>query len=213
MSFLSSVSDYFGSSTKHANNASTHLSNADSSAYKGASSVFDGASSLFSSTTAVVGVTAWNSFDWIAGKIITTNSATHFANWGASLFGGAQATSYAAQATGFLAQSLVAYPIGSMATLMAVSVIATHPKETFEAVKKAGEAVYNFVEAGFELTEAVTEAALALGLQAVELLDSNVSNLFEDIEMTTFVNYSHEEVELSGLVEPLAGLPVSDMEV
>jgi len=38
MSIFSSVSDYFGSSTKHANKASTHLSNAGSSAYEGASS-------------------------------------------------------------------------------------------------------------------------------------------------------------------------------
>lgn len=199
MSFLSSISDYFGSSTKHANNASTHLSNAGSSAYKGVNGVFNGISSLFSSTTTVVGVTAWNSFDWVAGKIITANSATHFANWGASLFGGTQATSYAAQATGFAAQSLVQYPVGSMVALMAGSVIATHPKETFEAIKKAGEAIYNFVEAGFELTEAVTEAALALGLKTVELIDSELVPLF-DMNFDGLADWSHslEEVDLAG---------------
>jgi len=67
---------------------------------------------------------------------------------------------------------------------MTTSIIATHPKETFEAIKEFAKATYNFLETGFELTEAVAEAALALGLNTAELLDPAVDFLTNYIEST-----------------------------
>lgn len=185
MSIFSSITDYFGSSAKHASNASTHLSSAGSSAYKGASSVVSGVSNFFSTTTALAAGTAWHSFEWIAGEIIGANSAAHFANWGASLVGGAQATGWIAQATEIAALSLVQYPVASMVGLMATTIIATHPKETFEAIKGFGKAAYNFVEAGVELMEAAAEATLAVGLAAVEVLDSAIDATTKELESLT----------------------------
>ena len=106
-----------------------------------------------------------------------------------------------------------------MAALVTTSIIATHPKETFEAVKGFGKAVYNFLEAGFELTEAVGEAALALGLKVAEELDPIVDSLMDtatkagvevsdilkevvdtvDIEMDTFKETT---------IDPLGGIEV-----
>lgn len=219
MSFFGSVSDYFGGSAKHAKSASTHLSNAGDAAYKGGSSVLSGASNVLSTTTAVAAGAAWNSYEWVAGKIIGANAATQLANSVASIFGGTQATGWLATATEYAVLSLVKYPVSCMAALVTTSIIATHPKETFEAVKGFGKAVYNFLEAGFELTEAVGEAALALGLKGAELLDPIVDSLmdtatkagvevsdvlknvvnFEDIEMDTFKETT---------VDPLGGFEV-----
>lgn len=221
MSFLSSVSSYFGGSTKHYNSATTHLSKASSLAYKGGSSLLSGASSLFSTTTAVAAGAAWNSYEWVAGKIIGANAATQLANSVAGVFGGAQATGWLAKGTELAALSLVKYPVGCMAALLAGSIVATHPKETFEAVKGFGKAVYNFLEAGIELTEAVGEAALALGLDIAEKLDPIVDSLTDaaneagvevfdiledvvnsvDIEMDTFKETT---------VDPLGGIVVTD---
>lgn len=219
MSFLSSVSSYFGGSAKHAKSATTHLSNAGDAAYKSGSSVLSGASNFFSSTTAVAGGAAWNTYEWIAGKIIGTNTATQFANSFANLFGGTKATGWLASATEFAALSLVKYPVSCMAVLVTTTIVATHPKETFEAVKGFGKAVYNFLDAGLELTEAVGEAALALGLKGAELLDPIVDSLMDtasdagvgvvdilkdvvdsvDIEMDTFKETT---------VDPLGGIEI-----
>lgn len=179
MSFLSSVSSYFGGSSKHYNNATTHLSKTGNAAYEGGSGVLSGVSSLFSTTTAVAAGAAWNSYEWVAGKIIGANAATQLANSVAGIFGGAKATGFLATATEFAALSLVQYPVSCMAALVTTSIIATHPKETFEAVKGFGKAVYNFLEAGVELTEAVAEAALVLGLKVAEELDPIVDSLMD----------------------------------
>jgi hypothetical protein len=193
MSFLSSVSDYFGGSAKHASKASAHLSEAASSASEGGSSVINGASNFLSSTTLVAGAVAWNSFEFVSGKIIAANSAAHFAQGVASLAGGNTAINLAVKATSVAAMTLVQFPVGSMALLMAGSIIATHPKESFEAVKKFGKAAYKFTEAGVYTTAAVAEAAAALGLKAVELADdaietfTDASAIFvKEIEMTGF---------------------------
>ena len=184
MSFLGSISSYFGGSTKHYNKSVSHLSNASDSAYKVASSSVSGASNLFSTTTAVAAGFAWNSYEVIVGKIIGANAATQLANSMAGIFGGAKITGVLATATEFAALSLVQYPVSCMAALMTTSIIATHPKETFEAVKEFAKATYNFLETGLELTEAVTEAALALGLNAAELLDPAVDSLADYIKST-----------------------------
>lgn len=179
MSFFGSISNYFGGSAKHANSATTHLSNASDAAYKSGSSVLSGANNLFSTTTAIAGAAAWNSYEWVAGKIIGANAATQLANSIAGIFGGTKVTGLLATATEFAALSLVQYPVSCMAALVTTSIIATHPKETFEAVKGFGKAVYNFLDAGFELTAAVAEAALALGLKVSEDLDPIVDSLME----------------------------------
>ena len=95
------------------------------------------------------------------------------------MFGGAKATGWLASATEFAALSLVKYPVSCMAVLVTTTIVATHPKETFEAAKGFGKAVYNFLDAGLELTEAVGEAALALGLKGAELLDPIVDSLVD----------------------------------
>ena len=117
-------------------------------------------------------------------EIIGANAATQLANSMAGIFGGAKITGVLATATEFAALSLVQYPVSCMAALMTTSIIATHPKETFEAVKELAKATYNFLETGLELTEAVTEAALALGLNAAELLDPAVDSLADYIKST-----------------------------
>lgn len=184
MSFLGSISSYFGGSTKHYNNAATHLSNSGDSAYKVVSSAAGAASNLFSTTTAVAVGLAWNSYEYVAGKIIGANAAIQLANSMAGIFGGAKVTGVIATATEFAALSLVQFPVSCMVGLLATSIIVTHPKETFEAAKGAAKAVYNFLEAGLELTEAVAEAALALGLNAAELLDPVVDSLTDYIKNT-----------------------------
>ncbi len=166
MSFLSSVSSYFGS-TKHYNSATSHLSKA--------------------------GDAAWNTYEWIAGKIIGANTATQFANGFANLFGGAKATGWLASATEFAALSLVKYPVSCMAVLVTTTIVATHPKETFEAIKGFGKAVYNFLDAGLELTEAVGEA----GVGVVDILKDVVDSV--DIEMDTFKETT---------VDPLGGFEI-----
>ena len=75
-----------------------------------------------------------------------------------------------------------------MALLMAGSIIATHPKESFEAAKAFGESAYNFTKAGFQATAALTEAAIALGLKGIELVDATEvfakeSDFTEEVEM------------------------------
>lgn len=184
MSFLGSITSYFGGSTKHYNKAASHLSGAGESAYKVVSSAASGAGSLFSTTTAVAGGVAWNSYEFVAGKIIGANAAMQLANSMAGIFGGTKATGLVAAATEFAALSLVKFPVACMATLMTTSIIATHPKETFEAAKGFAKATYNFVEAGLELTEAVAEAAIALGLNTAELLDPAVDSLTDAIKNT-----------------------------
>ena len=59
---------------------------------QGGSSVLSGASNVLSTTTAVAAGAAWNSYEWVAGKIIGANAATQLANSVASIFGGTQAT-------------------------------------------------------------------------------------------------------------------------
>lgn len=184
MSFLGSISSYFGGSSKHYNNAASHLSNAGDSGYKVVSSAATGASSLFSTTTALAAGVAWNSYEWIAGKVIGANTAIQLANSMAGIFGGTKVTGFLATATEFAALSLVQYPVSCMVTLLATSIIATHPKETFEAIKEFAKAAYNFLDAGLELTEAVAEAALALGLNAAELLDPAVDLITDYIKNT-----------------------------
>lgn len=184
MSFLSSISSYFGGSTKHYNKASSHLSDAGDSAYKVASSAASGASNFFSTTSAVAAGVAWNSYEFVAGKIIGANAAIQLANSMAGIFGGAKVTGVLATATEFAALSLVQHPVSCMAALMATSIIVTHPKETFEAVKGFAKATYNFLETGLELTEAIAEAALALGLNAAELIDPVVDTITDSIKST-----------------------------
>lgn len=181
MSFLGSISSYFGGSTKHYNKSVSHLSNASDSAYKVASSSVSGASNLFSTTTAVAAGFAWNSYEAIAGKIIGANAATQLANSMAGIFGGAKVTGVLATATEFAALSLVQYPVSCMVALMTTSIIATHPKETFEAIKEFAKAAYNLADTGVELNKAVAEAALALGLYTAESLDSTVADFTDYI--------------------------------
>ena len=219
MSFFGSISDYFGGSAKHTKNASTHLSNAGDSAYKGASSILSGESNFFSTTTAIAAGAAWNSYEAIAGKIIGANAASQLANSVASIFGGTQATGWLATATEYAALSLVKYPVSCMAALVTTSIIATHPKETFEAIKGFGKAVYNFLDAGLELTEAVGEAALALGLKGAELLDPIVDSLMDTaseagVEVVDILNDVVNSVDIEmetfqeKTVDPLGGIEI-----
>ena len=106
-----------------------------------------------------------------------------------------------------------------MAALVTTSIIATHPKETFEAIKGFGKAVYNFLDAGLELTEAVGEAALALGLKGAELLDPIVDSLMDTaseagVEVVDILNDVVNSVDIEmetfqeKTVDPLGGIEI-----
>ena len=90
-----------------------------------------------------------------------------------------------------------------MALLMAGSIIATHPKESFEAAKAFGESAYNFTKAGFQATAALTEAAIALGLKGIELVDAT--------EVFAKESDFTEEVEMYGLAPKHVSEHVSDI--
>ena len=209
MSFLSSISSYFGGSTKHYNKASSHLSDAGDSAYKVASGAASGASNFFSTTSVVAAGVAWNSYEFVAGKIIGANAAIQLANSMAGIFGGAKVTGVLATATELAALSLVQHPVSCMAALMATSIIVTHPKETFEAVKGFAKATYNFLETGLELTA----ASLALGLNAVELVDPVVDSITDSIKSTFDFGDFISEIDFGcnssdDLIKPLGDIEI-----
>jgi hypothetical protein len=157
-SFVGSSADHYTKGYGYAQNATEHAQSSVA-AVKSAFGEFSLKNSLYGA------VFAYGSFEHIAGKVIAANSATHFANY----FVSNTELSIAAQVTQYAAQTLVADPVSSMLVLMGGSILAANPEATFNAIKKVGEAAYEFTGATLNTVAAAGEFGLGVVSDTLEI--------------------------------------------
>ncbi len=189
-SWYDSVSNYFGSSNSWWDSAKEDVSYAAKNASNIQQDLKNAGKDFFSYKTATACGAAWNGFETIAGKIISHNSGVQTAAWLTGLSGQVPTVlATTAAATEAAATALVVHPIGSMLALTGASILAAHPKATFEAIKTAGSVTYNMVAAGVNMTKAAGKAAIALGLTVNEQFAD------KDLVEENYANYAKEKVE------------------
>jgi hypothetical protein len=188
MSIFGSVSSYFGGSAKHVENAGWYAETAKNAALEIGTTIGDSAYAAVQPKAVAKAVSGavggFLSYEWVAGKVVSTNALMQAMKYGASWTSETCATTAInalAAATKFTALSLIESPLGSMATLVGTSILATHPQETLNAVRAIGEVTYNFVKTGANLTAAATEITLAWVLGGLEVADAVVEKVVKPV--------------------------------
>jgi hypothetical protein len=208
MSFLSSISNYFGgNSSKNFEKAATHLSNAKNILFN-SGAVEDKKSTIevedkkntnkeesgsfpYKSVSVLGGLSyVAYSYEYIAGKAIVANTAVQAVKTVAEFFGGGSSVlSAMAATTKFVAGSLVFAPLQSFAVIAATTIIATHPKETLEVVKGLSTAAYKLLATTGEVILAGVEASIGLVKEGANVLGMFTSDSIGalDIDGNEFV--------------------------
>ncbi len=163
-------------------------------------------------TTAAAVYNAHSNYSHCAGKVVSLNADLHAANYLTNAYDyltgnntASWATTAAAAVTQKAAETIVNYPVASMVGGMvvagAISIMATHPKETFEIVKAVGSSAYNFIKAGANLVTAAADAAIGYGLETVESKLKDFDSYFEKNLISAAQetdNTDSTNIELSG---------------
>jgi hypothetical protein len=164
MGIFSSLSSGSGSSAGYYKSAGDHFSKSGEYSYAAAKNCVQALSNIFSfNTAAPMAVAAWE-FEGIAGKIISTNAATHMTN----LFTGGEFTALQT-VTKVAASALVSNPVTCLGALMATSAIASNPQGAKDAVLGACGTVYNVGAAAGEMLCAGANAGFGLACEMAEI--------------------------------------------
>mgnify|MGYP001069894377 CR=1 FL=1 len=177
---------YFGTSENHYDSSVHHFSAAKDSVSSFANSLWSSVSNLDAQTvknTAAASVASWHSYEYIAGKIISTNAATHLA----SCFAGGSELTLAAKMTGCAASALVTNPVTCMAALMATTILFANYEHITPIVKQTANLSWEVAKTAYYATAAVAEITVASILYAdeclTELLDVDcVGDLIDEFD-------------------------------
>ncbi len=162
-----SIFSYFGTSQDHYNSASGYFSKASESVSNIASNLWSGLSNIEPQTvknTTVASVASWHSYEYIAGKIISTNAATQFA----TCFSANSELTVAAKLTQCAASALVTSPVTCMAALMATTILVANYEHIVPIVKQVATLSWEVAKVAFYASAAVAEGTVSSVLYADE---------------------------------------------
>lgn len=169
-----SIFSFLGTSKTHYSNASDYFSKATESAGNIVSSLWSSVSNVEPQTvknTAVASVASWHSYEYIAGKIISTNAAINFAK----CFSANSELSMAAKATQCAASALVTSPVSCMAGLMATTILVANYEHIIPVLKGTANLTWEAAKTAFYASAAVTETTLGSALYVDECVSDALS--------------------------------------
>lgn len=195
MGLFSTVKSFIGNSADHYSNAHYHAQNAVNHA-KATGKIVRDTTSSFATVNTLYGLGAsYLSFEHVSGKIIAANSAFQFANF----FAGGE-LSTAANLTQTAAMTLVTDPVSCMLGYMGTSILAANPTATYQAIRKLGEAAYEFTGATLNGGAAVAEFGLGMLSDTLDL-----ASQAEDHAIKTFETFDDPSAAMMDLVGKASG--------
>ena len=164
-----SMFSYFGSSRDHYSSAANYFSQAKESAGNIVSNLWSSVSNIEAQTvknTAVASIASWHSYEYIAGKIISTNAAIHFA----TCFSANSELGIATKLTQCAASALVTSPATCMVGLMATTILVANYEQIVPIVKQTANLSWEVAKTAFYTTAAIAEITLSSVLYADEFV-------------------------------------------
>lgn len=143
-----SMFSYFGSSNDHYSSAANYFSKAKESAGNIVSNLWSSVSNIEAQkvkNTAAASLASWHGYEYIAGKIISTNAATHFA----ACFSANSELGLAAKLTQCAASALVTSPVTCMVGLMATTILVANYEHIVPIVKQTANLSWEAAKAAF----------------------------------------------------------------
>ena len=177
-----SIFSFLGTSKTHYSNAPDYFLKATESAGNIVSSLWSSVSNVEPQTvknTAVASVASWHSYEYIAGKIISTNAAINFAK----CFSANSELSLAAKATQCAASALVTSicvletvtTVSCMAGLMATTILVANYEHIIPVLKGTANLTWEAAKTAFYASAAVTETTLGSALYVDEFVSDALS--------------------------------------
>jgi hypothetical protein len=166
-----SIFSFLGTSNTHYNNASDYFSKATESAGNIVSSLRSSVSNVEPQTVKNTTVTSWHSYEYIAGKIISTNAAINFAKY----LSANSEISMAAKATQCAASALVTSPVSCMAGLMATTILVANYEHIIPVLKGTANLTWEAAKTAFYASAAVAETTLGSALYVDECVSDALS--------------------------------------
>ena len=173
-----SIFSFLGTSKTHYSNASDYFSKATESAGNIVSSLWSSVSNIEPQTvknTAVASVASWHSYEYIAGKIISTNAAINFAK----CFSANSELSMAAKATQCAASALVTSPVSCMAGLMATTILVANYEHIIPVLKGTANLTWETAKTAFYASAAVAEMTVSSLLYVDECVSDALNPMSE----------------------------------
>jgi hypothetical protein len=173
-----SIFSFLGTSKTHYSNASDYFSKATESAGNIVSSLWSSVSNIEPQTvknTAVASVASWHSYEYIAGKIISTNAAINFAK----CFSANSELSLAAKATQCAASALVTSPVACMVGLMATTILVANYEHIIPVLKGTANLTWEAAKTAFYASAAVAEMTVSSLLYVDECVSDALNPLSE----------------------------------
>ena len=168
-----SIFSFLGTSKTHYSNAPDYFLKATESAGNIVSSLWSSVSNVEPQTvrnTAVASVASC-SYEYIAGKIISTNAAINFAK----CFSANSELSLAAKATQCAASALVTSPVSCMAGLMSTTILVANYEHITPVLKGTANLTWEAAKTAFYASAAVTETTLGSALYVDEFVSDALS--------------------------------------
>jgi hypothetical protein len=173
-----SIFSFLGTSKTHYSNASDYFSKATESAGNIVSSLWSSVSNIEPQTvknTAVASVASWHSYEYIAGKIISTNAAINFAK----CFSANSELSIAAKVTQCAASALVTSPVSCMAGLMATTILVANYEHIIPVLKGTANLTWETAKTAFYASAAVAEMTVSSLLYVDECVSDALNPMSE----------------------------------
>jgi hypothetical protein len=173
-----SIFSFLGTSKTQYSNASDYFSKATESAGNIVSSLWSSVSNIEPQTvknTAVASVASWHSYEYIAGKIISTNAAINFAK----CFSANSELSLAAKATQCAASALVTSPVACMVGLMATTILVANYEHIIPVLKGTANLTWEAAKTAFYASAAVAEMTVSSLLYVDECVSDALNPLSE----------------------------------
>lgn len=173
-----SIFSFLGTSKAHYSNASDYFSKATESAGNIVSSLWSSVSNVEPQTvknTAVASVASWHSYEYIAGKIISTNAAINFAK----CFSANSELSMAAKVTQCAASALVTSPVACMAGLMATTILVANYEQIIPVLKGTANLTWEAAKTAFYASAAVAEMTVSSLLYVDECVSDALNPMSE----------------------------------
>jgi hypothetical protein len=175
-----SIFGFLGTSKSHYSSAGNYFLQATEAAGNIVNTLRSALSNIEPQTvknTVGASLVSWNSYEAIAGKIISSNAAIHLAQ----CFSTNAELNMAAKATQCAASALVTNPVGCMTGLMATTILAANYEHVIPVVKGAASLTWEAAKTAFYASAAVAETTVASMLY----LEENISDVWNLIDADT----------------------------
>jgi len=182
MSFFS----FLGTSKQHYSNAEGFFSKAVESVSNIFETLSSGLSKIDTQTvknTAFAAAAGFHSYEYIAGKIISTNAALNVAKY---ITGNAQ-VGMLAKATEYTAMKLITSPITCMNALTATSILAANYEHIIPVVKGLASISWETAKGAFYATGSVIEQSVGSVLYTAESVEDFLFPAEPEVESRLFI--------------------------